>query len=199
MNANKKFSGVPGPIRNNLIVFYETCMQLLLFLPRFPILNAFKSMVLRLMGAQIGKRVVFYPGVWIMPLSSITLGDDVDLSKGVLITTGGGITIGDRTMIGYRTQILSSNHGIPPFPQRIFKAPDIRSPVVIGNDVWIGGNSMILPGITIGEGAVIAGGSVVTKDVPSYAIVGGCPAKLIKYRENVSDDEAAPKFEKTGN
>lgn len=53
---------------------------------------------------------------------------------------------------------------------------------VIGNDVWIGAKAVILSGITIGDGAVIAAGSVVTKDVPPYAVVGGIPAKLIKYR-----------------
>lgn len=57
-----------------------------------------------------------------------------------------------------------------------------NEPVVIGNDVWIGANVIILPGVKIGDGAVIAAGAVVNKDVPSYAIVGGVPAKVIKYR-----------------
>ena len=57
--------------------------------------------------------------------------------------------------------------------------------IVIGNDVWIGYDSIIMPGVTIGNGAVIAAGSVVTKDVDSYAIVGGVPAKLIRYRFNI--------------
>lgn len=55
-------------------------------------------------------------------------------------------------------------------------------PVKIGNDVWIGARAMILDGVNIGDGAVIAAGAVVTKDVPSYAIVGGVPAKVLKYR-----------------
>lgn len=57
-----------------------------------------------------------------------------------------------------------------------------NEPVVIGNDVWIGANVIILPGITIGDGAILAAGAVVTKDVEPYAIVGGIPAKLIRYR-----------------
>lgn len=57
-----------------------------------------------------------------------------------------------------------------------------NKPIVIGNDVWIGANAVILPGVNIGDGAVIAAGAVVTKDVEPYAIVGGVPAKLIRYR-----------------
>ena len=63
---------------------------------------------------------------------------------------------------------------------------DVYFPPIIGNDVWIGANAIILQGVTIGDGAIIAAGAVVTKDVPPYAIVGGVPAKVIKYR--FSDD-----------
>lgn len=137
------------------------------------------------MGAKVGSGVVFYPGLWISPGKNLVLGDHVDLAKDVLITTTGGVSIGDRALIGYRTQILSSNHSIPavglPFPI----SGDLHSPVIIEKDVWIGANCIITPGVTIGEGAVVGGGSVVTKDVPKNAIVAGVPAKLIKMREKV--------------
>ena len=55
-------------------------------------------------------------------------------------------------------------------------------PVIIGDDVWIGGRVIILPGVTIGNGAIVGAGAVVTRDVPEYAIVGGVPAKVIKMR-----------------
>lgn len=62
--------------------------------------------------------------------------------------------------------------------------PYTNGDIIIGNDVWIGTNAIILSGVTIGHGAIIAAGAVVTKDVPSYAIVGGNPAKIIKFRFN---------------
>lgn len=134
-------------------------------------------------GAKVGRRVVFYPGLWIFTGRNLTLGDDVDLAKGVLLTTDGGVAIGDRVLIGYRTQILSGNHRVPPIPARIFDAGHLKGPVSIGNDVWIGANCVIVAGVTIGEGAVVAAGSVVTKNVDPYTFVGGVPAKFIKARD----------------
>ncbi|GGG54980.1 hypothetical protein GCM10011414_26050 [Croceivirga lutea] len=134
------------------------------------------------MGAKIGKKITFYPGIKLSPGNNLTLGDHVDLAWGVLITTRGGVSIGDRTLVGYDTKIFSGNHVIPPKPQRIFDSGHVGKKVTIENDVWIGANCVILPGVTVGEGAVVAAGSVVTKDVAPFAIVGGNPAKLIKER-----------------
>lgn len=141
-----------------------------------------KSSFLRMLGARVGARVVFYPGVWIAPPSGLTLGNDVDLALGVLITTGGGVAIGDRTLIGYRTQILSANHSIPKRPARIFDAHHQKGRVSIGSDVWIGAQCVVLPGVSIGEGAVVGAGSVVTRDVAAWSIAVGNPATAIRHR-----------------
>ena len=61
--------------------------------------------------------------------------------------------------------------------------PWIEKDIVVGNDVWLGSNSVVLAGVTIGDGTVIAAGSVVTKDIPEYVIAGGVPAKIIKDRK----------------
>ena len=86
-------------------------------------------------------------------------------------------------MMGPYCTIYTQNHKYSdtsrPMNQQGF---DEEKPVYIGNDVWIGGHVMILPGITIGNGSVIGGGSVVTRNVPDNAVVGGNPAKIIKYR-----------------
>ncbi|SHF10297.1 Hexapeptide repeat of succinyl-transferase [Marinitoga hydrogenitolerans DSM 16785] len=165
-----------------IVVWYEFIMKILFSLPRFRTFNYIKKLFLKSMGAKIGKRVVFYPGVWISPGKNLVIGNDVDIALDVLITTSGGVKIGDRTLIGYRTQIISANHRIPKNRGKIFYSGHERKKVIIGKDVWIGANCIILPGVHIGDGAVIAAGSIVTKDVPQYTIYGGVPARKIKDR-----------------
>lgn len=170
-------------IHNFFVVTYEFIMRVLFFLPRYSIFNFIKKIFLSLNGASIGQRVVFYPGVWIAPGRNLVVGDDVDFALDVIITSSGGVFIGDRVLIGYRTQILSANHIIPKNIGKIFFSGHDKKKVCIYNDVWIGANCIILPGVTIGEGAVIAAGSIVASDVEPFSIVGGVPAKLIRYRE----------------
>lgn len=92
------------------------------------------------------------------------------------------ISIGDNGLMGPGVKIFSSNHGIGKnAPMR--EQPYIEKDVTIGNDVWIGANSVVVAGVTIGNGALVAAGSVVTRDIPEYAIAGGVPAKVLRYRE----------------
>ena len=173
-------------VKSFFVVSYEALMNIVFALPRYRIFIFFKVSLLKLMGAKIGKNCFIYPGVWITPGRNLTLGDDVDLAKDVIITTSGGVYIGDRTLVGYRTQILSANHSIPPIVEPFPISGDSLSPVHINNDVWIGANCIITSGVSIGEGSIIAAGSVVTKNVPSNAIFGGVPAKLIKMRSKLN-------------
>ena len=110
------------------------------------------------------------------------IGDDVDLALDVLLTTRGGLKIGDRSLIGYRTQILTANHEIPGKESRIADSGHKYSSVCIGEDCWVGANSVILPGVSIGKGSVIGAGSVVTKDIEEYSVAVGCPARVVKRR-----------------
>ena len=82
-----------------------------------------------------------------------------------------------------QAMILSSNHTIPAVDRCIRWEKDVLLPTKIGRDVWIGANAVILGGVTIGDGAVVAAGAVVTKDVESGAIVAGNPARLLRKRE----------------
>jgi len=91
------------------------------------------------------------------------------------------IRIGDNCMLGPNVHIYTATHPINPFERNSGK--EYGKPVNIGDNVWIGGGSIINPGVTIGDNVVIASGSVVTKDVPANVVVGGNPAKIIKQIE----------------
>lgn len=92
------------------------------------------------------------------------------------------VHIGDNVMIGPGCLISTVNHPISPSGRRMHLG--IAKPVTIGNDVWLGGNVTILPGVTIGNNVIVAAGAVVTHDIPDNRIVGGVPAKLIREIEN---------------
>ena len=160
--------------RYTAVVGYETAMQLVMALPRFRWCNRLKCAFLRASGARMGRRVVVYPGVWIMTGRGLEVGDDVDLAKDVLITTTGGVSIGPRTLVGYGARIFSANHRVT--AAGVFGAGHDTAPVRIGADVWIGSGATLLPGVTVGDNAVVAAGAVVTKDVAARTVVGGVPA-----------------------
>lgn len=123
-------------------------------------------------------------------LNFVYVGDDVSLGKNNLFMccSKAPITIGDHVMFGPNVTMISGDHRID-IPGKYMseikgtdKLPENDLPIVIKGDNWIGANSTILKGVTIGVGAVIAAGAVVTKDVPPYTIVGGVPAKVISNR-----------------
>lgn len=109
---------------------------------------------------------------------------NIFLGQGGYFHGGGGIHIKSGACIGPKVTILTENHNYDSSDLRKIPFDDvmIKKNVIIGEYVWIGYGAIILPGVTVGEGAVVAAGSVVTKDIPPCAVVGGNPAKVIKYR-----------------
>lgn len=107
---------------------------------------------------------------------NIRIGSNVFTNSGCHFQDQGGITIGNGVLIGHNVVLATINHDLKPENQR----RNHYSKIVIRDGVWIGSNSTILPGVTIGEWSVIAAGAVVTKDVPPYTIVGGVPARIIR-------------------
>ncbi len=103
----------------------------------------------------------------------------------------GTITIGDDVMMGPRCTIFSRNHRTDD-PTRPMNTQGFEEdkPVVIGDDVWLGANTTILPGVHIGSGSIVAAGAVVTGDVPPYSIVGGVPARVLRSRIDTSETTA---------
>ena len=120
---------------------------------------------------------------------SIYCGDHVSLGgRPSLLATRSKIIIGNHVMFGPEVVIQGGNHRVDVvgrFMDTITEAekrPEDDRDVIIGDDVWIGARAIVLHGVTIGRRAVVAAGAVVTKGVPPYAIVGGVPARIIKYR-----------------
>jgi len=105
------------------------------------------------------------------------------LKSHTFIECSGGVNIGKYFHVGRGLTIFSSNHNYVQATSIPYDARVVAKPVVIENFVWCGANVTIVPGVTIGEGAIIGAGAVVTRDVPAYAVVGGNPAKVIKYRD----------------
>ena len=112
----------------------------------------------------------------------IRLGKHVSIANNVILDCRGSLKVGDDSIIGFETVILTSTHRHEEKDVPIRKQGMFSKPISIGKDVWIGARTIIMPGITIHDGAIIGANSVVTRDVPSKAIVGGIPAKIIKYR-----------------
>ena len=113
---------------------------------------------------------------------NITIGDNSGL--GINCRVRGPLEIGDNVMMGPDCVILTSTHNFERTDIPMIAQGGKMSKVTIGNDVWIGTRAIILPGVTIGNGVIIGAGAVVTKDVPDYAIVGGVPARVIRFRGN---------------
>lgn len=144
-----------------------------------------KEKAIRELFGSAGKNPNILPGFICDNGRNIHVGDQFLANYNVTILDIRDVIIGDYVMIGPNTLITTINH--PMYPSGRRKHLGIAKPVKIGNDVWIGGNAIILPGVTIGNNCVIAAGAVVTKDVPDNSLVGGVPAKLIRTLENDVD------------
>lgn len=129
-------------------------------------------------GAEIrGSGVIAEPGV------GVRIGDRTSIGRGNVIWGQGGVTIGQDCLLGPNVTIVSENHRFDSLAVPIREQGHDRSPVVIGDDCWIGAGVVVLKGVTIGSGAVVAAGAVVTRDVPAFAVVAGVPAQVRTTRE----------------
>jgi galactoside O-acetyltransferase len=121
---------------------------------------------------------------------SISVGDHASFNAGVHInaSAGGEIRIGAWCLIGPNTVMRTADHGYGDPSRFIRQQGHVVGDICIEDDVWIGANAVVLGGVRIGRGAVVGAGAVVTGDVPSMAVVGGVPAKVIKYRDKKNAD-----------
>ncbi len=152
--------------------------------PHDPLTCRIKASLMRWRGARVGQSLKIWRDVWIDHFRSLSIGSDVTIGKGTIMLCIGEVQIGDRVMIGHGAQIISAGHRIPRRSELMRFSGLDAAPIVIEDDSWIGGGAIVLQGVTVGYGAVVAAGAVVTKDVEPYAIVGGVPAVQIGSRED---------------
>ena len=135
-----------------------------------------RALFSELIGKPVDEGFGLFPPFYTDCGKNITVGKNVFINSGCSFQDQGGITIGDESLIGHQVVLATLNHEFA-----VSKRAGMRpAPIHIGKRVWIGAHATVLPGVTIGDGAVVAAGAVVTKDVPAYTIVGGVPAKIIR-------------------
>ena len=130
----------------------------------------------RLTGRPTDDTFTLFPPFYTDCGKNLVIGKNVFINSGCKVQDQGGIEIGDGTLIGHNVVLATLNHALA--PER--RGDLIPRPIRIGKNVWIGSNAVILPGVTIGDGAVIAAGAAVTKDVPENSVVGGVPARVLR-------------------
>lgn len=149
--------------------------------------NRFLSFFYKKMLRGCGSNVRFSALTSDFTYRNLTIGNDVYIGPHALfLCTESQIFIGNKVLFGPHVTIIGGDHRITDVGRFIYdvldKHPEDDQDVHIEDDVWIGTNTTLLKGVTVGRGAVVAAGALVTKDVPPYAIVGGVPAKVLKYR-----------------
>lgn len=135
-----------------------------------------RSLMEQLIGQELDESFGMFPPFYTDCGRNIHIGKGVFINAGCKFQDQGGIYIGDGALIGHNAMLATLNHGMLPEERQYL----IPKPIHIGKNVWIGSNSTILPGVTIGDNAVIGAGSVVTKDIPENMLAVGSPAKVIR-------------------
>lgn len=140
-----------------------------------PFTDEYNKLLKELFGDNLGENSYVSAPISGACVSTMKIGNDVFINSNLLAMARGGITIEDGVQIAANVQLISNNHD--PYDLSILTC----KPVLIKKAAWIGAGATILPGVCVGKHAIVGAASVVTKDVPDYAVVVGNPAKVIKY------------------
>jgi len=141
-----------------------------------------RATLLRAAGFCIGRGTILWGTPTLTGSGDITrqlsIGRECWLNLGVLINLGARVHIGDRVALGHQVMILTDSHPIGRPERRA--GPVFARPVRIGNGAWLGTRALVLPGVEIGAGAVVAAGAVVIQNIPPHTLVGGVPARILR-------------------
>jgi len=137
--------------------------------------------------ASCGKRVVFFPTKSSFFYKTIRIGDDVFIGPGATFSASESfIQIGNKVMFGPNVTIMGGDHNTSIVGAYMYdvneKLPENDLPIIINDDVWVGTGAIILKGVTIGQGSIVAAGALVNKSIPPYTVVGGIPAIILRNR-----------------
>lgn len=146
------------------------------------VFGSLRSLLCKNLFGYCGRNVRVEPFAFFHTGQNISIGDDSSIGERSRVL--GKVEIGKDVMMGEEVIIITQNHQFErldiPMDRQGFQE---EKPVTIGDDVWIGARVIILPGVKVGKGAILAAGAIVTKDVPEYTIVGGNPARVIRMRK----------------
>ena len=142
-----------------------------------PLSEEYFSLMRELFYNQIGENSIVYNQLTVVRPKNVKIGKNVTVMNGALMMSAGGITLEDNVLIAANVQLISNNH--ESYDRYVITC----KPILIKEGAWIGAGATILPGVTVGKHAIIGANSVVSKDIPDYAVAVGCPAKVIKYLE----------------
>jgi len=148
-----------------------------------------RSLLLSPLFKSIGKGTSIQFGCFFNGLKNIEIGHNVYINHHTeLLARDVGISIGNYVMIGQHSILITDNHTYKDADKLIITQGSINEKIIVEDDVWIGSHVTILAGVTVGKGSVLAAGSVITKDVAPYSVVGGVPARIIRMRSSVSNN-----------
>ncbi|WP_437501315.1 sugar O-acetyltransferase [Sorangium sp. So ce1099] len=151
--------------------------------------SALRRRLLEQLLGSIGEGTLIRPPFYVDYGSQITIGARSFANFGLVALDGAPITIGDDVLMGPNVQLLTATHPVEPEPRR--QRWEAGKPIKIGNNVWLGGRVIVLPGVTIGDNTVVGAGAVVSRDLPANVLAVGNPARVIRSLDSAAARAAA--------
>lgn len=176
MNSGEAVTG-GGELHEFMRAINEETMRLTFELnTRYHTPEEVRAIFSQIIGKPVHKSFLLFPPFYANCGKNITVGKGVFINTGCHFQDQGGITLGDGTFLGNNVVLTTMNHDFDPENRRT----TYPAPIVTGKNVWIGSSATVVPGVQIGDGAIVAAGAVVTQDVPPNTIVAGVPARVVR-------------------